>query len=147
MNIVDTDALSHHMKSNKIGQALTAHMAVPGADFRITAVSAFEMVEGAVALFLKLKKICKELIPGFNLIQEVVEYLGRWQGRVLAYNGGADRIYSGFSPRIRPELGDDARIAAIAPAHGAAVWTRNVSDFNKIPQLIVIEAESGVVVP
>jgi hypothetical protein len=68
-----------------------------------------------------LKKRRKDLIPGFDLIQEVVEYLGGWRGRIHAYDAASERIFRGFPPRLRQERGDDARIAAVALVHGAAV--------------------------
>ena len=144
MKILYTDALSHHMKSNAIGQAIEAHIAASEPYFRVTAVSAFEMVDGALQLHEELRKRRRELIPGFNLIQEVVEYLGGWRGRVLPYDIDADQIYRGFTPRLRQDLGDDARIAAIALARSAAVWTLNVRDFKKVPALVVVQAETGV---
>jgi hypothetical protein len=134
------------MKLNAMGRAIGAHMAAPGADFRITAVSAYEMVGGAVELYERLKRLRRDLIPGFNLIQEVVEYLGGWQGRVLAYDSDSDRIYRGFAPRLRQEVGDDARIAAVALARGASVWTCNVKDLKKVPDLVVVQAETDVVI-
>ena len=147
MNILDTDALSHHMKSNAIGQAIGAHIAASESDFKITAVSAFEMVDGALELYERLRKQRRELIPGFNLIQEVVEYLGGWRGRILPYDADDDQIYRAFSPRIRQEMQEDARIAAIALVQDAAVWTCNVRDFKRIPDLVVVQAETGVEVP
>ena len=93
---------------------------------QLVSVSAFEMVDGALQLYKDLRKKRRDLIPGFNLIQEIVEYLGSWQGRVLPYDAGADQIYRGFSTRIQQELGDDSRIAAIALARGAARKTIGV---------------------
>ncbi len=145
MNILDTDALSHHMKQNSIGTAIEAQIgASTNRDFWITAVSAFEMVDGAVALHEALRRKRKDLIPGFNLVQEVVEYLGGWRGRILGYDNSAEQIYRSFIPRLRQELGDDARIAAIALLHGAAVWTCNVDDFRRLPGLTVYRAETGL---
>ena len=145
MNILDTDALSHHMKRNVIGNAIEAQIGASTApDFWITAVSAFEMVDGAVALHRALKKKRKDLIPGFNLIQEVVEYLAGWRGRILGYDLSAERIYQSLVPRLRQELGDDARIGAIALSRGAAVWTCNVDDYKRIPGLAVYRAETGL---
>ena len=111
MNILETDAISHRMKMNAIGTAIDARIiGSTGAAFQITAVSVFEMVDGAVALHENLRKRRKDLIPGFNLVQEVVEYLGRWQGRVLPYDAASEQIYRGFSPRLRQELGNDAAL-------------------------------------
>jgi len=146
VNVLDTDALSHHMKMNSIGRAIETQIAACEPDFVITAVSAFEMVAGAVELCEKLRKRRRDLIPGFNLVKEFVEYLGRWQGRVLPYDTDAEQIYQGFTPRLRQELGYDARIAAIARAQGAGVWTLNIGDFKKVPVLVVVAADTGKVV-
>jgi predicted nucleic acid-binding protein len=59
----------------------------------------------------------------------------------------AARIYRGFTSRLRQDLKNDALIAAIALANGAAVWTCNVNDFNQVPGLAVIRAETGSRVP
>jgi hypothetical protein len=51
VNILDTNALSHHMKRNAVGNAIEARIkASPGPDFWISAVSAFEIMDGAVTL-------------------------------------------------------------------------------------------------
>lgn len=145
MNILDTDALSHHMKRNAIGMAIEALMvASPDPDFWISAVSAFEIMDGAVTLHKARKKGRKDLIPSFDLVHDVVEYLGSWRGRIHRYDTSADRIYQGFAPRLRQELGEDARIAAIALSHGAAVWTCNVDDFKRVTGLAVYRAETGL---
>jgi hypothetical protein len=101
-------------------------------------------VDGAIALYKHLRKKRKDLIPGFNLIQEVIEYLGGWRGRIHPYDAASEQTYQGFAPRLRQELGDDARIAAIALAHGAAVWTCNVDDFQRVHGLAVYRAETGL---
>lgn len=145
MNILNTDALSRHIKRNSIGAAIEAQMkASADPDFRITSVSAFEIVDGVIALHNRPKRKRKDLIPGFDPIQEVVEYLGEWRGRIHRYDAVSDQIYKGFTPRLRQELGDDVRIAAIALAHGAAVWTCNVNDFKRVPGLTVHRADTGL---
>jgi predicted nucleic acid-binding protein len=74
----------------------------------------------------------------------VIEYLGSWRGWIHRYDTSADRIYQSFTPRLRQELGEDARIAAITLSHGAAVWTCNVDDFKRVPGLIVYRADTGL---
>jgi predicted nucleic acid-binding protein len=145
VNILDTDALSHHMKMNSIGASIEASIkALPESEFWITSISVFEMVDGALALHKDLRKKRKDLIPGFNLIQEVVEYLSAWRGRIHPYDVASDQIYRGFAPSLRQQLGDDVRIASIALARGAAVWTCNLDDFKRVPGLTVHSAETGV---
>ena len=66
-----------------------------------------------------------------------------WRGSILPFDDPAERVYQGFAPRLRQVLKQDARIAAIALAIGANLWTLNISDFVQVPGLIVISAETG----
>jgi predicted nucleic acid-binding protein len=62
----------------------------------------------------------------------------------MRYDGTSEQIYRGFAPRLRQEIGDDARIAAIALALGVAVWTCNVDDYKRVPGFIVYRAATGL---
>ncbi len=62
---------------------------------------------------------------------------------ILPYDAEAERIYRGLPARLRQELKDDARIASIALANDATVWTCHVSDFEKMPGLSVFRADAG----
>ena len=114
---------------------------------RITAVTAYEMVGGASDLIDRRKKERRDVIPAFHLLQDLVEYLGLWRGLILPYEARAEVIYRGFAARLRQELKDDARIAAIALAQGAAVWTCNAGDYARVPGLTVVRAETAARVP
>src|SRR4051794_24815309 len=105
------------------------------------------MVGGAVDLIDRRKKERRDVIPAFHLLQDLVEYLGLWRARILPYEATAEGIYRGFPARLRQELKDDARIAAIALAQGAVVWTCNAGDYAQVPGLIVVRAETGATVP
>ena len=144
MIILGTDALGHVQKRDPIGVLIGVGLdASPDRDIRITAVNAYEMLGGAAALIDRRKKERRDLIPAFHLLQDLVEYLGIWRGLILPYEAAAEQIYRGFPARLRQELKDDAWIAAIALAHGAVVWTCNVTDFMKVPGLSVVQAETG----
>jgi predicted nucleic acid-binding protein len=145
MIILDTDALGHLQKKDPVGLLIeTGLTASADRDIRITVVSAYEMMGGAVALIDRRKKDRRDPIPAFHLLHDLVEYLGRWRGMILPYEALVDRIYQGFPSRLRQELKDDARIAAIALAYDAAVWTCNVRDYAKVPGLTVIRAETAM---
>jgi tRNA(fMet)-specific endonuclease VapC len=145
MNLLDTDVLSHIQKNDPVGAVIqTRLVASPDPRFRITTVSVYEMLGGAIDLIRDLRKKHKDLIPGFHLLQEMFDYLATWQGRVLSYDDAAGPLYQRLSPRIRQELGNDARIAALALAHGASVWTCNVDDFKRVPGLVVYQADTGL---
>jgi len=146
--ILDTDALSHIQKRDPVGVQIEARLdASPDRDFRITSVTAYEMMSGAVALVDRRKKERRDPIPAFHLLQDLVEYLGRWRGLILPYEAAAEQIFQGFPSRLRQELKDDARIAAIALAYDAAVWTCNWPDYKKVPGLPVVQAETGLMIP
>jgi tRNA(fMet)-specific endonuclease VapC len=142
--ILDTDALSHLQKGDPAGLSIASRLgASPDRDVRITAVSAYEMLGGAIALIDRRKKERRDLVTAFHLIQDLVEYLGSWRGLILPYDAEAEQIHQGFPARLRQELKDDARIAAIALARGAVVWTCNVADHARVPGLGVVRAETG----
>ena len=145
MNLLDTDALSHLQKNDPVGAVIATRLAAsPDPVFRVTTVGVYEMMRGAFDLIHQLKQKHKDLIPGFDRFQEVFDYLGVWRGQILPYDQAADQVYRGCLPRLRQDLGNDGRIAAIALAHGAAVWTCNVNDFKRVPGLIVYRAETGL---
>ena len=144
MIILDTDALGHLQKNDPVGLLVAGHLdAYPDRDVRITAVSAYEMMSGAVALIDRRKRGRGDLGPAFHLLKDLIEFLGSWRGLILPFDAASARIHGAFPARVRQELKDDARIAAIALAHGAIVWTCNVADYTRVPGLAVVRAETG----
>ena len=144
MNLLDTDALSHLQKNDRVGAVILTRLAAsPDTDFRITTVNAFEILGGAVDLIRELRRKHKDAVPGFKLLEELLDYLGGWRGRIMPYDDAADQVYRGLPPRLRQELGNDARIGVIAVVLNAPVWTCNVDDYRRIPGLIVYAAETG----
>jgi predicted nucleic acid-binding protein len=145
VNLLDTDVLSHLQKADSVGAAIAVAMsASPDQDFRITTINAYEMLDGAFGLIQDLRKKHKALIPGLQLLQDLLDYFSPWQGLILRYDDATEQIYRSFAPRLRQELKNDARIAAIALTRGAAVWTCNVGDYKRVPGLTVYAAETGV---
>ena len=148
MIILDTDALGHLQKRDPVGIMIQGWLdASPDQERRITVITANEMLRGATDLIEKRKRERRGLIPAFGLLQDLVEYLGLWRGLIPPYEANAERIFQGFPARLRQELKDDARIAAIALACSGAVWTCNTDDFAKVPGLTVFRAETGSMYP
>ncbi len=146
MNLLDTDVFSHLQKADTVGAAIAVAMAAsPDQDYRITTVNAWEMLDGTLGLIQQLRKRRRALIPGLRLLQDLLDYLSLWQGRILRYDDATEAIYRSIPARLRQELGNDARIAAVA-RRGArlAVWTCNVDDYKRMPGLTVYAAETGV---
>ena len=114
MIILDTDALGQR---DPVEVPIEAGLADgPDLDIRITVISTYEIMGGAVTLIERRKKDRRDLVPAFHLHQNLVEYLGLWRGLILPYDAMAEHIFRAFPSRLRQELNDDARIAAVALA-------------------------------
>ncbi len=85
MIILDTDALSHLLKGNSEGLLIEAWLdASPDRETRITVVTAYEMLSGAIALVDRQKKEHRDVIPAFFLFEELVKYLAIWKEKILS---------------------------------------------------------------
>jgi predicted nucleic acid-binding protein len=72
--ILDTDALGHLQKDDPIGVVIKSGLdASPDRDIRITTVTVYEMMSGAVALIDRRKKEHRDLVPAFHLLQDLAE--------------------------------------------------------------------------
>jgi predicted nucleic acid-binding protein len=146
--ILDTDALSHIQQENYAGAIIQAQLDVSlDRDVWITEVTAYEMLRGSMDLIERQKKKRGDLISAFELFEGLVKFLEKWKDRILSYDAKAEQIYRVFSPRLRQELKEDARIAAIALTHNASVWTCNLRDYSRAPGLILFDAKTGLEFP
>jgi predicted nucleic acid-binding protein len=81
--VLDTDALGHLQKKDPVGRQIEARLdAALDRDVRITAITAYEMVGGAVALVDRRKRARRDLVPALHLLRDLVEYLGLWRGLI-----------------------------------------------------------------
>ena len=148
MIILDTDAFSHIQQRNPVGLTIEARLERSSdRNIRFTTVTAYEILKGAISLVELRKKERKDLIAPLDLVGQLVRFVGRRRKQMMPYDEKAEQIFVAFPPRLRQELKDDARIAAVALVHGAAVWTCNVGDFSRVPGLTFIDARIGPVVP
>ncbi len=145
MIILDTDALSHVKMKNGDGTLIEARLrASLDHEIRTTSVNTYEMLSGTLALIERRKRERGDLVTAFHLLEELINFLANWKDRILPYDSASDQIYKGFPARLRQELGNDARIASVALSNEAVVWTCNVSDFLRVPDLDVIDARTGL---
>ena len=127
MIVLDTNVLSEFTRPTPSAKVLNWLAAIPRTDLYTSAITQAELQLG-VELLPEGKKrtaIGREIE---RLLSETIS------GRVLAFDGKAAREYSllaAFRRRLgRPIDELDAQIAAIARAHGFALATRNVRDFE-----------------
>ncbi len=146
MKILDTDVLSHLLHENTVAAQVRARMDIADdPDFRITSVSIYELVGGAVDLIRGGGKHGVGPVRSHLLLQSVVEYLSNWRGLIVPYDEAAHQASLGFPAEVTRSLGKkgDARIAAIAKENLAAIWTLNVKHFSRVPGLVVYRADTG----
>jgi tRNA(fMet)-specific endonuclease VapC len=143
--ILDTDALSHLQKNDPVGILIESRIdASPDRDVQTTSINLYEMLSGAMKLIERRKKEQGDLIAAFKLFQDTIDYVLNWEGLFLRYDAEAEQIYKSFPPRLRQELKEDARIAAVAISNDAVVWTCNLADYVRVPGLTVVDARTGL---
>lgn len=127
MIVVDTNVASELMRPSPSERVRDWVRRQPGKDLYTSAITVAEIRYGIERLPEKRRKV--------ELRSTAVEVFDAFADRVLAFDVAAAEQYSLIvSHRERlgtPIEGFDAQIAAICRAHGAALATRNVSDFRE----------------
>ena len=127
MIVLDTNVLSEAVRPTPQQRVLDWLAAQQAATLFTTTISEAELLYGIASL------------PGGRRRSALEETMRRmlsedFPGRVLTFDRPAARefavIASARRSKGRPISAFDAQIASIARAHGAAVATRNVSDFE-----------------
>ena len=129
MIVFDTNVISEFMKDNPNQMVLDWFDAQSTNDLFVTTVTEAEILTGIA------------LLPDGRRKNNLLEFADNiftslFIGRVLVFDSNAANIYAEiFAQRYaagRPISQADCQIAAIARSHGAAVATRNVTDFEGI---------------
>jgi tRNA(fMet)-specific endonuclease VapC len=138
MIILDTQHVSQlQRETSREAASLQARIdADPTCPALITIVTAYEQFRGCLAGINSGRGA--EQLRFFSLLARLIEFYGKWAGRILAYDENAASIFFHFEPRLIRRIGVwDARIAAIALARDATVLTANKRDFQQVPGLKV----------
>jgi tRNA(fMet)-specific endonuclease VapC len=134
--LLDTDHISFLQQRRSLGFArLTARIQqFKPADFVLSVVSFHEQVLGAHS-FINRAHTKTDLARGYALLLEILE--GFAMAPVLPFDAKAIAVFDDLrQQRVRVST-MDLRIAAIAMSHGLVLLTRNVSDFSKVPGLVM----------
>jgi predicted nucleic acid-binding protein len=127
MIVVDTNVLSEVMKPVPSVAVLRWMAARPAASLFTTTITLGEVLYGL------------EIVPHGKRRTALQRAIGtifevEFSGRILTFDRDAARAFADISARCRRlgrPIGElDAQIAAIAQSRGAAVATRNISDFQ-----------------
>jgi tRNA(fMet)-specific endonuclease VapC len=129
--ILDTDHLSLYGRNNPI---LLKHLKTNSVVLTTTTVNIEEQLRGRLAQ-VSDAKMGQPLFDAYHWLSETMMMLSSF--KILQFTIEAQSIYQGFKQqRIRVGT-QDLRIAAITCAHGGTLLSRNLKDFEKVPELIV----------
>jgi tRNA(fMet)-specific endonuclease VapC len=132
--VLDTDIVSLLQHGNA---TVAEHVGKHGPDEVATTIVTVEEQLSAWYTLLRRAKTSKALVPVYQRLTETVGFLSRLP--LLTFDDSAAGIYDHLRKQ-KPRTGRmDLRIAAIALAHHATLVTRNVTDFEGIEDLKVVD--------
>jgi predicted nucleic acid-binding protein len=138
MIILDTQHVSQlQREASRDAQSLQAKIdASPGCPVYLMIITAYEQFRGCLG-DINAKR-GPEQLRSFALLGRLIDVYAKWAGRILPYDEAASSILQQFEPKLIRRIGScDAKIAAIALAHGASLKTSNTRDFQQVPGLNV----------
>ncbi len=134
MLVVDTDHLTHIDSGSEAGAALKQLLEASHDDPATTIVSVEEQLRGWLSQ-IKNAKSAHQLIEPYRRLQVRVRFFAGWQ--VLPFDEAAATQLERLR-LLRLRIGTmDLRIASIALANGATLLSRNLADFQRVPDLSV----------
>jgi tRNA(fMet)-specific endonuclease VapC len=129
--VLDTDHLSLYGRNHL---ALIEQLQVNSVRLTTTATNVEEQLRGRLAQVAEAK-VGISLANAYRWLSETVKLLADFE--VLQFTEEAQLIYQEFkSQRIRVGT-QDLRIASIVIAHKGILLSRNLRDFEKVPNLMV----------
>lgn len=134
--LFDTDHIGilQAQSSPELDRILARMAAHSPDDFFVSIISFHEQVSGWTA-YLNRARTSDGVTRAYAMFERILEDLTTLQ--VLPFDDAASEVFESFrGQRIR--VGTmDLRIAAIAIAKGMTVLSRNLSDFQRIPGLVL----------
>jgi tRNA(fMet)-specific endonuclease VapC len=130
--VLDTDILTLFRHGHaSVCQNVAAH---PPTELALTILTVEEQLTGWYGLLRKVKQPA-QVAKVYLELADAVRFLGRWQ--IFSYSVSAITRYDQFRA-LKLKVGKtDLRIAAVTLENGGVLVTRNVRDFQRIPNLII----------
>jgi tRNA(fMet)-specific endonuclease VapC len=131
--VLDTDILTLYQEGHTlVCQRVDSH---PAAELAITVMTVEEQLSGWYTL-LRQTKQPKELARTYQRLGTTVQFLARWP--ILLFPEPAIARYEQLLRMKLNVAKMDLRIAAITLEHGGVLVTRNMRDFQRVPNLSVV---------
>jgi tRNA(fMet)-specific endonuclease VapC len=134
--LLDTDHLGIIQRRTRpefvrLAERMSSHLR---ADFFVAVVSFHEQAAGWSA-YLNRAKSSAGVVKGYAMFREMLSDFAAMQ--VLPFNDAAAQVFESLRDQ-RVRIGTmDLRIASVALAFGLTVLSRNLVDFQKVPELVV----------
>jgi tRNA(fMet)-specific endonuclease VapC len=130
--ILDTDTLSLYHHGHAAVAARVAALAP--SEYATTVLNVEEQIAGRFAQ-LRQARLPDEVAKAYQRLADTVQMLSRWQ--ILCFTMPAIAQY-GQLLKLKLGVGKmDLRIGAVALENNGVLVTRNVRDFQRIPNLII----------
>ncbi|WP_373547700.1 type II toxin-antitoxin system VapC family toxin [Chamaesiphon sp.] len=129
--IPDTDHLSLYGRNHP---ALIERLQANAVNLTTTAINVEEQLRGRLAQVSDVK-MGVSLANAYRWLSETVKLLSDFE--VLQFTEQAQLIYQEFKTQSIRVGTQDLRIAAIAIAHNGVLLSRNLRDFEKLPNLMI----------
>ena len=134
MLVLDTNHVVELGYDSPPGQRLLRRLDGDPRQQATTVVCAEEQIRGWMAELHRVTDPHRQ-IPLYHRLQDRIEFYADWL--VLPWDEDAADLFVRFrQQRIRIGT-QDLKIACIALAHSATILTRNLSDFQQVPNLVV----------
>ncbi|AFY47864.1 putative nucleic acid-binding protein, contains PIN domain [Nostoc sp. PCC 7524] len=132
--VLDTDHVSLLQRGHPV--VVSKVSAVNPAEIAVTVITIVEQMYGRLDVINRTKSK-QELVTAYALLKETFNLLS--QANILDFNEAAFDTYNDLlKQKIRVGT-QDLRIAAIALSLNATVVTRNFKDFQKVPNLKIVD--------
>jgi tRNA(fMet)-specific endonuclease VapC len=130
--VLDTDILTLFRQGHP---AVCAHArSHPRSQVAATVISAEENLSGWYSLVRQVRRR-DQLAQAYQQLAQTISFLG--QMTILSFTEPAILRYDQLKAMRLNVAGKDLRIAAIALECGAVVVTRNIRDFQRVPNLVI----------
>jgi tRNA(fMet)-specific endonuclease VapC len=130
--VLDTDILSLYYEGHAT-VCQRVHLHQPN-ELTITVMSVEEQLSGWYTLLRQAKKQ-DQVVHAYQRLIDTVRFLARWP--ILPYNDPAIVRYEQLKAMKLNIRGTDLRIAAITLEGGGILVSRNLRDFQRVPNLVV----------
>ena len=139
--VLDTDSASNYLDQRRSAAPLRDRVrAEPPTNIYITVVTLEEVLKGILEGLNRARSAprnVQKIILFSAKLREFTQNLAAFQ--ILPYDEAAEEIFNQIPAPVRRKHSQDCAIAAIALVRGFTLVTSNTQDFEKIPNISLVD--------